>query len=118
MGINKIQNQFASIEQVTDQYLNRQQKAGIGPQTINGLSFEEILHQKTHPVRELKFSKHAENRLNAGSAVTTVLGLSTPNFFNSSNDDGSRRVIRSTRLSVDFTLLKFAWFLTGPMPLA
>ena len=64
MGINKIQNQFASIEQVTDQYLNRQQKAGIGPQTINGLSFEELLHQKTHPVRELKFSKHAENRLN------------------------------------------------------
>ncbi len=63
MGINRIQNQFASIEQVTDQYLNRQQKAGIGTQTINGLSFEEILHQKSNPVTELKFSKHAESRL-------------------------------------------------------
>jgi flagellar operon protein len=63
MGIDKIKNQFASIEQVTDQYLNQQSRVGMSPQTFNGLSFEEILKQKTNPSGELKFSKHAENRL-------------------------------------------------------
>ncbi|MCR4955977.1 MAG: flagellar protein [Lachnospiraceae bacterium] len=62
--MNKIQNQFASIEQVTDQYLNSPSKVGASNTTVNGLTFEEILKQKTESTKELKFSKHAENRLN------------------------------------------------------
>ncbi len=61
--MNKISNQFSSIEQVTDQYL----KKGIQSTGNNtpGLSFEEILKQK-QDVNEssvLKFSKHASMRL-------------------------------------------------------
>lgn len=63
MEFNKIQNQFASIEQVTHQYLNNNQKAGISTPSLNGLSFEEILQQKANATESVKFSKHAENRL-------------------------------------------------------
>lgn len=60
----KIQNQFASIEQVTDQYLKSDQKAGVSS-SYNGMSFEEILKQTTdNKASEVKFSKHAESRLN------------------------------------------------------
>ena len=42
--MNKINNQFTSIEQITDRYLG----TGKGNSTVNasGLSFEEILKQK------------------------------------------------------------------------
>lgn len=61
----KIQNgNFLSIEQLQDQYLNRGQKPS---QVVkNGLSFQDILNQKTNERKapaELKFSKHATNRL-------------------------------------------------------
>ena len=61
----KIQNnQFLSIEQLQDQYLN-QTKINKQTQntTENGLTFQEILKQKTEPGSEVKFSKHASNRL-------------------------------------------------------
>jgi len=61
----KIQNnQFLSIEQLQDQYLN-QTKINKQTQstTENGLTFQEILKQKTEPENEIKFSKHASNRL-------------------------------------------------------
>ena len=63
--MNQISNQFLSIEQITDQYLNKPQSSS----TVNtsGISFEEVLKQKqTESVienSELKFSKHAANRL-------------------------------------------------------
>ena len=62
--MNKITNQFASIEQVTDRYLNR-----ISTETAaqeNSVSFEDILRQKqtTAESQELRFSKHAQGRLN------------------------------------------------------
>lgn len=61
----KIQNgNFLSIEQLQDQYLNKGQKPS--QVTKNGLSFQDILNQKTNERRmpsELKFSKHATNRL-------------------------------------------------------
>ena len=62
--MNKISNQFASIEQVTDQYLNR--KSTEAGYSENGISFEEILKQKQEVANrsELKFSKHASMRLN------------------------------------------------------
>lgn len=65
MSINNIRNQFSSIEQVTDQYLNSQQKAGVS-QLYQGLSFEEILRNKSLESLNdegLKFSKHASMRL-------------------------------------------------------
>lgn len=63
MQIN--QNQFLSIEQLKDQYLNKTkpQADQISPQ---GVSFQDILNQKSIPEgtgAELKFSKHAANRL-------------------------------------------------------
>ena len=61
--MNKISNQFASIEQVTDQYLNRKSTDTAASQ--NSISFEEILKQKQDVTgsSELKFSKHAAMRL-------------------------------------------------------
>ena len=59
-------SQFLSIEQLQDQYL-KQQKAASNSKTPQGMSFEEILHkQQTQEIapKELKFSKHASNRLN------------------------------------------------------
>ena len=62
--MNKISNQFASIEQVTDRYLNR--KRTEVPGSDNSISFEEILKQKQDVTEsfELRFSKHAQGRLN------------------------------------------------------
>lgn len=61
--MNKISNPFASIEQVTDQYLNRKSTDAVTSQ--NSISFEEILKQKQDVTgsSELKFSKHAAMRL-------------------------------------------------------
>lgn len=61
--MNEIRNRFVSIEQVTDQYLNRKStEARVGE---SGISFEEILKQKQEVTgsSELKFSKHAQGRL-------------------------------------------------------
>lgn len=64
MDIQK--NSFLSIEQVQDQYLNKQTKVESSKPEI---SFSDILKQKTlgtketSETQELKFSKHAANRL-------------------------------------------------------
>ncbi len=60
--MNKISNQFTSIAQVTDQYLNSKNSQQI---QTSGVSFEEILKQKQDVTEsaELKFSKHASMRL-------------------------------------------------------
>ena len=54
-----IKNNFSSIQQITDQYLNNQNKRSIN-KTSDGLSFEEVFNSKE---KELKFSKHADARL-------------------------------------------------------
>lgn len=61
--MNKISNQFASIEQVTDQYLNRKSTDAVFSES--DISFEEILKQKQDVTgsSELRFSKHATMRL-------------------------------------------------------
>ena len=63
--MNQISNQFLSIEQVTDQYLNRPQN--IKSNALPSISFEEVLRQKQNESviksSGLKFSKHATNRL-------------------------------------------------------
>lgn len=61
--MNKISNQFSSIEQITDKYLRtNSQEAGV-PE--GELSFGEILKQKqsVSDSSVLKFSKHASMRL-------------------------------------------------------
>lgn len=64
----KIQNnQFPSIEQLQEQYLKQTKKTGQTQDTTNkGLSFQDILNQKTGRTEtsaDVKFSKHAVNRL-------------------------------------------------------
>lgn len=61
--MNKISNQFSSIEQVTDQYLKKDSKSSVN--NSSDLSFEEILKQKqaVSDTSALKFSKHASMRL-------------------------------------------------------
>ena len=61
MDINNAR--FSSIEQVTGQYLNNNYRTG---QTDRTASFEKILQQKVDESQkssELKFSKHASQRL-------------------------------------------------------
>lgn len=60
----KLQNsQFLSMNELQDQYLKKPSKA-VNQVNSQGLSFEEIWKQKTTEVNsELRFSKHAANRL-------------------------------------------------------
>lgn len=63
MNIQK--NGYLSIEQLTDRYLNPPNKTETD-RTTDGLSFQEVLQQKTlHSAEntELRFSKHAAVRL-------------------------------------------------------
>ena len=71
--MNQISNQFLSIEQVTDQYLNKPQINRSN--ALANVPFEEILRQKQSQTvmeqSELKFSKHAVNRLNDRNIALT-----------------------------------------------
>ena len=71
--MNQISNQFLSIEQVTDQYLNRSQN--IKQSILPEVSFEDVLRQKQNEsvmdASKLKFSKHAANRLNDRNIALT-----------------------------------------------
>lgn len=60
----KIQNSgFLSIEQLQDQYLNRN-KSGTSSQITERKSFQEILESsRVKTAEEVKFSKHAAGRL-------------------------------------------------------
>ena len=57
--------QHLSIEQLQDQYLNQTKVTKATPVTTkDGKTFQEILNQKTgQDTSEVKFSKHAANRL-------------------------------------------------------
>lgn len=57
------QSQFLSMNELQEQYLKKTSKQN-NPINSQGLSFEEIWKQKTGETnRELRFSKHAANRL-------------------------------------------------------
>ena len=57
-----INPQFTSIEQVAGTYLNpAAESRPLG--NLNGASFEDIFKQKLESASELKFSKHATQRL-------------------------------------------------------
>lgn len=58
----RINPNFTSIEQVAGTYLNpAAESRPLG--NINGASFEDIFKQKLESASELKFSKHATQRL-------------------------------------------------------
>lgn len=65
--MNVKNSQFLSIEQLQDQYLNRQPKVGTNAKTSAGMSFEEVLQKQqakeTQEITRVKFSKHAAGRL-------------------------------------------------------
>ena len=65
--MNVKNSQFLSIEQLQDQYLNRQPKVGTNAKAPAGMSFEEVLQkQQVKEAQEntqIKFSKHAAGRL-------------------------------------------------------
>lgn len=63
--MNQIRNSFTSIEQVANQYLNQPREVSQ-KQDGAGVSFEDILKRQigaTDKTQELKFSKHATQRL-------------------------------------------------------
>lgn len=64
--MNVKNSQFLSIEQLQDQYLNRQQKVNTNAKLPSGMTFEEVLQKQQakeiQPAR-VKFSKHAAGRL-------------------------------------------------------
>ena len=63
--MNQLQNgRFVSIEQMTNQYLDtagKKKTSGISQPT--GATFQQILEQKQAQSTELRFSKHANERL-------------------------------------------------------
>ena len=60
--MNKINNQFTSIEQVSSQYLNSQGE--IHSSSKSEVSFEQVLNQSQDTSQsKVKFSKHAASRL-------------------------------------------------------
>ena len=71
--MNQISNQFLSIEQIRDQYLNQSQNAKSA--YVSDAAFEDVLRQKQNEAvmesSELKFSKHAANRLNDRNILLT-----------------------------------------------
>ncbi len=99
MNINN--SQFLSIEQLQDQYL-KQQKVNAGNKTPQGMSFEEILHkqqvQKQQPAENVKFSKHAANRLSDRNIVLTDKQLER---LNDGTKKAGEKGIRDSLVLVD-----------------
>lgn len=54
---------FTSIEQVAGQYINPSAESKPLGSLSSKVSFEELLQQKINDTSEIKFSKHATNRL-------------------------------------------------------
>lgn len=72
--MNRIQGQFTSIEQISDQYLS---KKGINNTSQSSdISFEDVLKKQLFGLEpdttsSVKFSKHAENRLSERNITLT-----------------------------------------------
>ena len=67
-NINNINPNFTSIERVAGTYLNpAAESKPLG--NLNSASFEEIFKQKLQSASELKFSKHASQRLDERNIV-------------------------------------------------
>ncbi len=90
--MNQISNQFLSIEQITGQYLNRQNVQNI---PVSDVSFEEVLKKKQIQSvvdhSSLKFSKHAVNRLTDRNInLTDAQNLRLENGVKQASEKGIR----------------------------
>lgn len=90
-------NQFLSIEQLKDQYLSSPVK-NTGKPIQGGLSFRDILNQQTTTSTELKFSKHASNRLTDRNITLTEEQL---NRLNEGATKAGEKGIRESLVIVD-----------------
>lgn len=88
-------NQFLSIEQLQNEYL-KPTKTNSSSQTLKGLSFEEILHSQQNT--EVKFSKHASNRLNERNIELTNNQLER---LNDGTKKASEKGIKESLVLVD-----------------
>lgn len=63
--MSQVKNNFSTIEQMTNQLLVQKNNATKPPFIPQGMSFEEVLQQRQEVLKgtELKFSKHANERL-------------------------------------------------------
>lgn len=96
-------NKFLSIEQLQDQYL-KPAKTSDSSQILKGLSFEEILHKQQNTKieansnTEVKFSKHASNRLNERNIELTYNQLER---LNDGTKKASEKGIKESLVLVD-----------------
>lgn len=97
--MNIIKNQFPSIEQVTDQYL--QKNGSATPQVNkNGQSFSDIFKTKQNILNEepVRFSKHAANRL---SDRNIELSLNQIDRLNAGTQKASEKGINESLVLID-----------------
>lgn len=97
MQIDK--SQFLSTYQVQNEYLNQTNKSGN--KTSTGMSFQEILNQKTSETKEtkeVKFSKHATSRLEDRNITLTENQLER---LNEGTNKASEKGINESLVLVD-----------------
>ena len=94
--MNISSNQFLSIEQLQEQFL-KQQKVTPNIKTTDGFSFEEVL-QQTQSNGEVKFSKHAANRLTDRNIALTSEQLER---LNNGTKKASQKGIKESLVLVD-----------------
>lgn len=94
--MNISSNQFLSIEQLQEQFL-KQQKVTPNIKTTDGLSFEEVL-QNAQSGGEVKFSKHAANRLTDRNIALTSEQLER---LNNGTKKASQKGIKESLVLVD-----------------
>ncbi len=90
-------NGFLTIEQLQDQYLNGV-KGNTPVKTTDGKSFQEILESKQSSSREVKFSKHAAQRL---SNRNIELTQNQKERLQAGTDKASQKGIRESLVLVD-----------------
>lgn len=98
--MNIIKSQFPSIEQVTDQYLQKPKSASAN----HGQSFQDIFSQKQATVtnvnnlENVRFSKHAANRL---SDRNIELSVNQIDRLNAGTQMASKKGINESLVLVD-----------------
>ena len=98
--MNQLQNgRFVSIEQMTNQYLDtagKKKTTGIPQPT--GATFQQILEQKQAQSTELRFSKHANERL---ASRNIQLSTEQRERLNGGVEKASQKGIRDSLVMVD-----------------
>ncbi len=90
-------NGFLTIEQLQDQYLNGV-KGNTPVKTTDGKSFQEILESTQSSSREVRFSKHAAQRL---SDRDIELTQNQKERLQAGTDKASQKGIRESLVLVD-----------------